>query len=415
VPLTVLVLVLLDGVGPLLWFGYLCFVGHGSCTDLQADGSLFRGAESALTVNKGWRQRGVPCRQICWNYNEEETWEVEFSDPKTGKYVVSTGNNAPQLGEVKFIASTLLGNARRTLRIPFASQTTLTMGDVAGERLDLGEADPAEAEGALHSKGREGVGKDGGDRADEPRNRGEDGRQGGDGDGLQAEGSLEDGLQAEGSLESLGATYSSVSVGSEDMSAREESIKGESSTESVGLSSNAGEHQHRREATGVVEAMQESMHETEVCVPVGMLACVTVGGRVCMREVMTCLACCSLRILKFTLAMQEGGYRYRDDESTGLEAGQRTKTVEGDAAIRDTTAGAEEAEARATTAAGVADVALATEAEAQGNAESPDAAEGGGTRGGTRETSFAEDGQQDALGPAKLPLKIEVRLRAGKP
>ena len=31
---------------------------------LKQDGSQFRGTDSSLIVNRGWRQRGVPCRQI---------------------------------------------------------------------------------------------------------------------------------------------------------------------------------------------------------------------------------------------------------------------------------------------------------------------------------------------------------------
>lgn len=31
---------------------------------LKQDGSNFRGTDSSLIINKGWRQRGVPCRQI---------------------------------------------------------------------------------------------------------------------------------------------------------------------------------------------------------------------------------------------------------------------------------------------------------------------------------------------------------------
>ena len=55
---------------------------------VKADGSQFRGTDSSVIVNRGWRQRGVPCRQIMWQYNEESTWEVEFKDPKTGNFEV---------------------------------------------------------------------------------------------------------------------------------------------------------------------------------------------------------------------------------------------------------------------------------------------------------------------------------------
>ena len=105
---------------------------------LKADGCAFRGTDHCVIVNRGWRQRGVPCRQVEWNYNEERSWDVEFKDPKTGvKTEVMTGNGIPQLGEVKFRAATLLGDARRTIRIPFASREPLTLGDVVGELLDL--------------------------------------------------------------------------------------------------------------------------------------------------------------------------------------------------------------------------------------------------------------------------------------
>mgnify|MGYP001479111929 CR=1 FL=1 len=81
-------------------------------------------------------------RQILWNYNEADSWEVEFKDPKQPPSYVTTGNNEPILGEVKFRAPTLLGDARRTLRIPCASQSPLTLGEVVGELLDVADAEP---------------------------------------------------------------------------------------------------------------------------------------------------------------------------------------------------------------------------------------------------------------------------------
>ena len=174
---------------------------------LKQDGSKFRGTNSSVIVNKGWRQRGVPCRQIQWNYNEEESWEVEFKDPKTGKFEVTTGNNVPQLGEVKFRANTLLGDKRRTLRIPYASQQPLPTGDVAAEVIDFAHEEPAESPR--------------GDGADQ----GEEDEEGGDditGDGEHVDDAS---LSLENSLSSLD-------------SAGETRLEGESSTESLGLDPN---------------------------------------------------------------------------------------------------------------------------------------------------------------------------------
>ena len=76
------------------------------------------------------------------SWNKADSWEVEFKDPKQPPSYVTTGNNEPILGEVKFRAPTLLGDARRTLRIPCASQSPLTLGEVVGELLDVADAEP---------------------------------------------------------------------------------------------------------------------------------------------------------------------------------------------------------------------------------------------------------------------------------
>ena len=122
--------------------GSRCPLGWRPTAYLKSDGSKFRGTDSSIIVNQGWRQRGVPMRQILWNYNEADSWEVEFKDPKQPPSYVTTGNNEPILGEVKFRAPTLLGDARRTLRIPCASQSPLTLGEVVGELLDVADAEP---------------------------------------------------------------------------------------------------------------------------------------------------------------------------------------------------------------------------------------------------------------------------------
>ena len=134
----------------MIWFaeseaaadGSRCPLGWRPTAYLKSDGSKFRGTDSSIIVNQGWRQRGVPMRQILWNYNEADSWEVEFKDPKQPPSYVTTGNNEPILGEVKFRAPTLLGDARRTLRIPCASQSPLTLGEVVGELLDVADAEP---------------------------------------------------------------------------------------------------------------------------------------------------------------------------------------------------------------------------------------------------------------------------------
>ena len=145
-----------------------------------------------------------------------------MKDPKTGKFEVTTGNNIPQLGQVKFRSKTLLGNSRRTLQvrelshiallscthppppllryaiscqIPYASQKPEVMGDVAGELIDLAEEELEiekidSEQGQGEAKGQE--------------------EEGGDDDLLQNESSLSSlestdgfGAEAESSTESL--------------------------------------------------------------------------------------------------------------------------------------------------------------------------------------------------------------------
>ena len=176
---------------------------------LKQDGSSFRGTASSVIVNKGWRQRGVPCRQILWNYNEEQTWEVEYKDPKIGKFEVTTGNNVPQLGEVKFRARTLLGNKWRTLRIPYASQQALTTGDVPVEIIDTADQEPE-----VSPRG------DGAGQGQESEEDVEECNQREDREHVHAELSLENSL----------SSVDSITEGTE--------LEGESSTESLGLDPN---------------------------------------------------------------------------------------------------------------------------------------------------------------------------------